>query len=319
MPLNILIDKRASENGYGLWSRAFERNGLRNLDKMAVIKHPAYFPKKHWFQKIGIQRRRYVSALEETENQIKVLEKYDPQAIKSYPSCMAEIARTLKKRRTSIKPRLIFTGGELLNKEARTLISSVFETEPLDTYGTTEFSLVAWECREHSGYHINADSVLMEFLDGEEEVAAGERGAVVCTGFNNYAMPLIRYKDNDIAVPLDEECSCGVKLPLLRNIEGRESDLLMAIDGHLVSPWHFFPFPFKDYAGIRQFKIIQDRKDRILLQVVAETGTVDEYRLNEASKNMRKLFGEEMRVDFEFVDELEMGPTGKIRAISRLF
>jgi phenylacetate-CoA ligase len=289
------------------------------MDKMAVIRHPDYFPRNYWFQKFGIQPRKYISALEETENQISVLEKYKPQAIKSYPSCMAEIARTLKERPRVINPRLIFTGGELLSQESRALISSVFKTEPLDTYGTTEFSLVAWECREHSGYHINADSVLMEFLDGEEEVAVGERGTIVCTGLNNYAMPLIRYKNDDIAVPVEEECSCGVKLPLLRSIEGRESDLLMAIDGHFVSPWHFFPFPFEDFTGIRQFRIIQDRKDRILLQVVAEEGTVDEYRLNEARTRMKKLFGKAMRVDFEFVDDLKKGPTGKMRAISRLF
>jgi phenylacetate-CoA ligase len=189
----------------------------------------------------------------------------------------------------------------------------------LDTYGTSEFSLVAWECREHSGYHINADSVLMEFLDGEEEIAAGERGAVVCTGLNNYAMPLIRYKDEDIAVPLHENCSCGVKLPMLKSIEGRESDMLMALDGRLISPWQFFPFPFDNYDGITQFRIIQDRKNRILFQMIIEEGVFAISRLDNARLRIKKLFGEEMQADFEITDQLKKDQTGKMRAISRLF
>jgi len=27
---------------------------------------------------------------------------------------------------------------------------------------------MAWECKEHSGYHVNMDTVLMEFVDENE-------------------------------------------------------------------------------------------------------------------------------------------------------
>jgi len=319
MPLTLLLDKRALDYDNGLWIRAYERNGLRIWDKMALIRHPNYFPKKHWFQNLGVMRRKYLSALYNAEHQIKVLEQYRPQAIKGYSSSMVELARALKRQSGHIRPRLIFTGGELLTRRARSLISSTFETEALDNYGTMEFSLVAWECKEHSGYHINVDSVLVEFLDGEEEVAAGERGEVVCTGLNNYAMPLIRYGDHDIAVPIDEECSCGVKLPMLKGIEGRENDFLMALDGRMISPWQFYPYPFDDFTGIEQFKIVQDRKDRLIFQLIIEDDLFDASRLDKARLTIQKLFGEEMRVDFEICERLERDKTGKMRVISRLF
>ena len=318
MPLNLLLDKRTVDYGNGLWIRAYLRNGLRILDRMAVITHPSRFTKKNRLQYLGV-RTKYISALDEPENQINILEKYRPEVIKSYSSPLTELARILEHRSLHIKPRLIFTGAEVLNRRARNLISSSFGTEPLDHYGTSEFSLVAWECKEHVGYHINADSVLIEFLEGGEQVAAGERGEVVCTGLNNYAMPFIRFTDGDIAVPTDEECSCGVKLPMLESIEGRESDLLMALNGRLISPWQFFPYPFDDYVGITQFKITQDRKDRLILQLIIEKDVFDMARLEKARLEIQKLFGEEMQVNFEIVNKLEKDRTGKMRAISCLF
>jgi len=48
-PLNLIIDKRATDYGNNLWLRMHERNGLRNRDRMAVIRHPNYLPKKYWF------------------------------------------------------------------------------------------------------------------------------------------------------------------------------------------------------------------------------------------------------------------------------
>jgi len=318
-PLTLILDRESVECGNAMWIRALERDGLKNRDKMAVIRHPGYFPKVHWFQRIGIRPRKNISALDNTERQITVLEKYCPQAIKGYSSSLWEIARTLEHRPHQIKPRLTFSGGELMSSQARKSITTSFDTEVFDNYGTTEFSLIAWECKEHIGYHINTDSLLIEFLDGTgESVLEGKKGAVVCTGLHNYAMPLIRYKGDDIAVPMDVQCPCGVKLPLLKGIEGRQSDLLITLDGRSISPWRFFPYPFDDYAGIIQFTITQERRDRIVFRLVLED-TFDMSRLDEARQRIKDLFGEEMQIDFRIIDKFDREKSGKIRAISRLF
>jgi len=318
-PLTLILDRRTVEYGNGMWIRALERDGLKNRDKMAVIRHPEYFPKEHWFQRMGIRSRKNISALDNAERQIMMLEEYCPQAIKGYSSSLWEIARTLEHRSHNIKPRLAFSGGELMSPQARESITSSFDTELFDNYGATEFSLIAWECRGHVGYHINTDSVLTEFLDSRGEyVGEGERGAVVCTGLHNHAMPLIRYKGDDIAVPMNFHCPCGVKLPLLRGIEGRQSDLLITLDGRSISPWRFFPYPFDDYTGIIQFKITQERKDRIVFQLVLED-TFDMSRLDEARKRIKNLFGEKMQIDFQIIEKFDREKSGKARTISRLF
>ncbi len=78
------------------------------------------------------------------------------------------------------------------------------------------------------GGNVEVLPLVTEFLDGNEKVAPGETGEVVCTGLTNYAMPLIRYRLHDVVVPSDEECPCGVRLPLLKSVEGRLNDFLIA-------------------------------------------------------------------------------------------
>lgn len=323
MPLTLFYDKRMVNYCSGLWTRTYLRNGLKLTDMMAIIRDPVRFPKSYWFQKLGLMRRTYISATQDTEHQIRLLDECNPDAIKSYPSSLVEIARArdLLKRKSQFRnPRIVFTGAELMDQRTRSLISSSFGSEPLDNYGNMEFCLVAWECKKHSGYHVNIDSVLVEFLDDQEDVAPGERGQVVCTGLNNYVMPLIRYRLDDFAIPQKEGCSCGVKLPLLKSLEGRENDFLMTPSGRLISPLQFLDTsPFGDYAGIKQFRIVQDRRERIKYQLIVDRNIFDFSRLEEARATIQRIFREEMQVDFEILDELEKDNSGKLRIVSRLF
>jgi phenylacetate-CoA ligase len=132
-------------------------------------------------------------------------------------------------------------------------------------------------------------------------------------------MPLIRYKLDDVAVPIDEECSCGVRLPLLNSVEGRLNDFLIATDGRRIPPSRFYPFPFDDYIGIRQFKVTQIRSDRLVVQLAVEKDLFDFSRLEKARLKIQELFGVDMQVRFDIVEKIEMDKAGKMRPISRLF
>jgi phenylacetate-CoA ligase len=317
-PLNLILDKPTIDCSTILWFRTYQRNGLHFWDRMAVIRDPAFFPPKRWFQRFGVMRRKCISALDDAERQIILLKEYRPDAIKSYSSSLKEIARIMNAQSRTIRPRLIFTGASLLSNWARNQIHSAFHVDPLDCYGTQEFSLIAWECTEHSGYHVNADCLLTEILHDGERVASGEKGELICTGLTNYAMPLIRYRLDDIATPIDDECPCGVKLPLLKNVEGRENDFLIALDGRRIPPARFFPFPFDDYAGITQMRINQYRKNGIKIELVAED-TFDRKRLEKARSKIQEVFGQGMQIEFEMVESLERDATGKMRNIIRSF
>jgi phenylacetate-CoA ligase len=209
--------------------------------------------------------------------------------------------------------------AEFLDRASRESITKTFETELFDYYGSSEIGLISWECKEHGAYHINADNLIIQFIDSNgETVSPGESGEVVCTGLNNYAMPLIRYQQGDIAAGVEGECPCGIRMPLMQIIGGRKDDFLMGTDGRVIPPTVFYPYPFENLEKIRKFRVIQEKRDKLVIQLVVREG-FDPQLLEGARKNVQRLFGEDMKVEFEFLEEIGRDPNGKLRKImSRL-
>ena len=123
------------------------------------------------------------------------------------------------------QPSAIMTGGEVLLPEVRTLIESTFGTRVTDVYACNETRDIAWQCRHAGGYHINADNVLVEIVTGDRRAERGEIGEVVLTDLNRHVMPIIRYKNGDLARWATEPCPCGCRLPMLAEIIGRSGKM----------------------------------------------------------------------------------------------
>jgi phenylacetate-CoA ligase len=315
--LLIFIDSGAVNFEEALWTRTLLENGLRLHDKLAVLQDPRSNPKNvRLVRRFGIMRRKYISIFDDTQQQFKLIEKYKPHSIKSYSSSIALLAHFAKRQHNHIHPRLIFTGAEVLDQTTRKLISSTFKAEVFDNYACSDFGLLAWECNEHMGYHLNIDNVLMEFVDDSERVSPGEHGEIVCTGFSNHAMPLIRYRIADVGIPSQERCSCGRGLPLMKIVEGREDDFLVTLDGRVISPLIFFPYPFANSEQIKQFRVIQERKDRLVIQVVLDESSRNESRIFEkATREISRVFGDATQVEFQVLQSIERDPSGKIRKV----
>lgn len=316
IPLTTYMSKQAHDFYSAVWTAVFLENGVKFWDKKAIIGEPRNFPKrKRWTEYFGIMPHKYISIFDDAQTQLGVLRAYRPDIIEGYPSSLLIIADMYRRQKEGLKPRLIFTLAETVDRETRRLITSSFEADLLDYYGSSEFSLIAWECSQHVGYHINSDCMVVEFLRNGDLVNGNERGEITCTSLVNYAMPLIRYRQGDIGVPLKEPCPCGKTLPTMKVIEGRTGDFLTALDGRIISPTVFFPYPFKDFAKIRQFRVIQEKRDELKIQLVVEGNSLAEEVLHEAEKEIRRVFGQDMQVEFEFLDELKRDPSGKIKKI----
>lgn len=320
-PLTVLLS-RASEDFRGaLWARAFWENGLRPRDRIAVIRDPHFFSKRiGFFERLGIFRRVNISVFDAPELQLSQLEAFRPDVLRGYPSSLAILADFCRSGSRCIDPRLVFTGSELLNEFDRKSIASAFQCELLDCYGSIEFGLLAWECKEHVGYHMNIDGVVIEFVRDGEPVSFGERGEIVCTSLDNSAMPLLRYRLGDEGVPVEECCPSHRTLPLVKMLEGRSDDFLITLDGRRISPLVFGPFPFETLEGIRQFKVIQEKRDRLRFQIVLVRALPkNDQVFTEAEGRIQKLFGEKMQIDFEVLDRIQRDHSGKIRnVISRV-
>jgi phenylacetate-CoA ligase len=142
---------------------------------------------------------------------------------------------------------------------------------------------MAWECPAREGYHVDADSVLLEIVDDAgDPVKPGEVGRVLATGLISETMPLIRYEMGDLMVASDRRCSCGRGLPMVERLEGRWKDRFVLADGGTRAPRELLE-PFGEIAQIEQYRLTVSSPSRGLLEYVASHGN-DQAIADEARK-----------------------------------
>jgi phenylacetate-CoA ligase len=98
-----------------------------------------------------------------------------------------------------------------------------------DNYGTHEIGLVAFECPQQDGKHLNEDTVYLQTADVETEqpVSSGNRGSIIATSLHRSTPPIIRYNLRDVMVLSDRsECSCGLATRKLSMLLGRADEMV---------------------------------------------------------------------------------------------
>ncbi|MHA1632041.1 MAG: phenylacetate--CoA ligase family protein, partial [Candidatus Freyarchaeota archaeon] len=211
--------------------------GQRLRDRWVTITAPVHFNEAGRLQRIlGVYVPISVSVFDDVSTQLSKIEGLKPDVIDGYASSLMLLARELERRGLdTVKPRLMISGAEALNLFSPRFIEDVFNAPIYDQYAAAEFERLAWQCEERSGYHIDADTVVMEFVDENGEwVSPGETGEIVCTSLFNHAMPLIRYALEDLGTPSEErDCPCGRTFPLMKVVEGRVNDVVVLPDGRV--------------------------------------------------------------------------------------
>ncbi len=155
-------------------------------------------------------------------------------------------------------PRLarVLTFGEVAGDETRRLVREAFGARVVDRYTCEEVGWLALQCPRHDHLHALAGSVIVEVVDDAGRACrAGEVGRVLVTGLHSFAMPLVRYALGDMA-EVGPPCDCGLRLPVIRRILGRERSFLRMPDGSLrlarLTGEHW-----RAIAPVREYRLLQ--------------------------------------------------------------
>jgi len=248
------------------------------------------------------------------------LNHFRPAVYQAYANTMYLFARYLKetKARDFHRPRSIITSAEFLSDIQRALIEEVFECKVYNRYGCRETSIIASECSEHSGLHISAESLYLEFIRGERPSKPGELGQIVVTDLLNFGMPLIRYEIGDTGVPVADQCSCGRGLPLMQMQGGRVTDFLVTPLGKVVSGVSLATYFITSIRGVSQAQLIQKEKDSIRIRLVC-TEEFDSKCRQEIFDKLKEFFEADIDCELELVENIPVEPSGKQRfSISEL-
>jgi len=308
VPLKIAYDKKADDFAKAILLRSYLGNGLKYFDKWCVIGTPDYRNKKSrgydYIQKIGFLSPFYISVFAPLEKKIQLLEKFRPRVLDCLPTDLFLITRYLQEHNIkSIKPKIITTNGEILDDYVRDYVEDFFDVKISDMVGCFELRRTAWECSFHEGYHVDIDSIVMQFLKDGEEVSIGEEGKIVYTCLFNYTMPIIRYDIGDIGIPSSDMCSCGRGLPMMKIMGGKIMDFLTTVDGELISP-HIPKEFLASVLGVEMFKLIQFSKENIEILIIKNASYNDESN-SMIIKGLKKIFNGEVDIKIDFVKELK--------------
>ncbi len=327
-PFVCYADRSQLEFRWAATLRSQEWTGYRFGDPTVRLWHQTLgMTKAQVFKEFGdafFANRSFIPVFEmsdaKLEEMMRLIERVKPVLIDGYAEAFDFLAQYITARGgLDFRPKALISSAQTLPRKSREVIEKAFGCKVYDKYGSREFSGIAYESEAHNGHLVVAEGYIVELLVDGRPAKPGEVGEIVITDLNNYCMPFIRYRIGDLAEAISQEPStCGRGLPRIGDIQGRVQSIIQGTDGHFV-PGAFFYHVLKEYDyAIKGFQVVQDEPGAIRFFVVKGSRYSDDT-LDQVKVLIRKFLGDELRIDVEFVDNIEMVRTGKrLASVSKL-
>jgi phenylacetate-CoA ligase len=239
-----------------------------------------------------------------------------PRMLFGYPSALAHIARHARGkgvRMDDLGIRVAFVTAERLYDDQKEVIAATFGCRVANGYGGRDAGFVAHECPE-GGMHIAAEDIIVEIVDRDgRQLPPGEPGEIVVTHLATADFPFIRYWTGDVAALDDRRCACGRGLPLLKDLQGRTTDFVVAKDGTVMHGLALI-YVLRDTAGVDAFKIVQESLDQTRVLIVPGAGYGDRAR-RKIEDGLKARLGAGVKVVLEEVPRIDAERSGKYRYV----
>jgi phenylacetate-CoA ligase len=239
-----------------------------------------------------------------------------PRMLFGYPSALSHIARCAEAkglRMDDLGIRVAFVTSERLYDEQRAQISKTFGCPVANGYGGRDAGFIAHECPD-GGMHITAEDIIVEIVSPDgTALPAGQAGEIVVTHLATSDFPFIRYRTGDIGVLDTDRCKCGRGLPLLKEIQGRSTDFVVAQDGTVMHGLALV-YILRDLPEVRAFKIIQESLDLTRVLVVPDGGLSLEVN-EKIERGFKARLGQAVKIALEEVTEIPPEKSGKFRYV----
>ncbi len=273
---------------------------------------------RHW--RDALMRTQLLPAFEMSAEKvagfIEVIRRTRPAMLFGYPSAFAHIARHAEThgiRLDDLGIRVAFVTSERLYDHQRALIERMFNCPVANGYGGRDAGFIAHQCPA-GGMHLTHEDVIVEIVDAQGRVLPhGESGEIVVTHLATRDFPFIRYRTGDVGTLDDRPCSCGRTLPLLKEIQGRTTDFLVAQNGTVMHGLSLV-YIVRDLAGVKQFKIVQESLDRTDILLVTDE-RFDRSNLAVIESGAKARLGDGVTVNVQLVGEIPPEKSGKYRYV----
>ena len=212
--------------------------------------------------------------------------------------------------------RQIITFGETVTDEMRDLCRAAFQARITDRYSSEEVGWIALQCPKHDHFHAMSATVMTEIVDDAgRPCLPGEAGRVLLTALHSYAMPIVRYEIGDYA-ERGGPCNCGISLPVIKRILGRERSFIRLPDGTLRLARLTGEY-WRDVAPVREYRLVQ-YADGLIEAFVVCARPLEETERRAARSMLQKALGHPLEVIVTEVPAIDWGSRTKKLDVVRL-
>lgn len=248
---------------------------------------------------------------------VEVLNHYQPIFFHSYPSTLLFLIRNMINQNIQLNYQIktIFLVSEGYEEEDIQTIKHFFNCTIASFYGQSERIIFATSMDQSlQSFHIDKRYGNFELIDNSSSKTIkneGIQGTIVGTSFDNFAMPLIRYRSDDMTTYLNYREGIISKIESLRNqvyIDGID-DLKIAITS----------FPIAQTSmNIHQWQILQKKPGEIELLIVPKIGFshTDEIQITSV---LEKKFKGILKYKIVLVNKPYLTPRGKTTRVIKKY
>ena len=244
---------------------------------------------------------------------VKRIKKSKVNLLVGYASALLTLAEFVMEGNIEISIPSVISSAETLSPQARKTIETVFNCRVFDRYGTREFGDMAQECEEREGLHVYDEGFIIEIERNGEHVSEGESGEILITDLDNFSMPFIRYRIGDIGTSMENGCSCGRGLSMMKKIEGRTLERAISPIGTVITGPYFTLIFDKHFSAFSKFQIVEESKGSIKVLLV-KGPTFTDFALSEVMKEIED-YCAGMKVSYKFVKNIPRERSGKYRIL----
>lgn len=255
-------------------------------------------------------KRLYMSAYHLNEETIKLyfeqINKRKFHTLVGYPSSIYLLALLAEKKNLKFDHiKSIHVASEMMLPMWKDKIKDVFNLSPYAHYGQME-KVALMHQTDETGFYLNN----LEY-GYTELIKNGDQYEIVGTGFINYAMPLVRYKTNDLAIGPSYQNGTLIGVD---TIIGRNDDFLTAAQGNRIPGVNFYSWVNKSLPNITLFQIKQRKDRKVIFKYVSEGEK--QYELVQNIRDGLTARLGNVEIEIEEVESILRDPnSNKLRAI----
>ena len=191
------------------------------------------------------------------------------------------------------------------------MIEKQFGAKVFDLYGHSEKTVFVTQC-EAGSYHIIPEYGILELIgkNGNPLTEDGEQGDIITTGFNNFAMPFIRFQTDDLGSYNTSGCSCGRESALLASVDGRKQDFFITKSMYRIPLTAFCEPVLAESGFVRRHQFYQDTPGEVIVRI-ENIRDVTEAEKDVILERLNRVVDGGVRFHVECVRSIEKSRIGK--------